>query len=86
VRVPAGRMEVRNAIGILIRNADPLQVLLNHQISAPPIKVGEQKLVVWHANQPLANHCHKLRMKWKHGTLSILGCGRLDCQGRRSRI
>ncbi|HEX4132932.1 MAG TPA: hypothetical protein VHZ24_23065 [Pirellulales bacterium] len=86
MRMPAGGMEVGNAVFVFVSDADPFQVFLDHPPGLPAGKHREQLFPRLNALEPHAEHGDQFRMQRQHVLAAVLGIGRLDGDRRRHGI
>ena len=83
VSVPARGVKVSHALGCLVRNADSLQVFLDHQPGSTLGQLGKQEIVGFQSIQPLAEQDDKVGMERKDVFTAMLRVRRFDSQQGR---
>jgi len=84
VGVPSHRVEVGSSLFGFIRDASPLEVLLDHQPGPPLGQPGEERLIRWDVLQPPREHSDEIRVQREDILPAVLGV--LCFDGQRGRI
>lgn len=72
VGVPPRRVEIRNPVRRDVRDADALQILLDHQPRFPLPEIRKKWIVGAMPLEPFAEHREQVRMQRQHVGLAML--------------
>nr|WP_237170675.1 hypothetical protein [Paludisphaera borealis] len=82
VAVPAGGVEIGNALVRFVGDADPLQIELHHQPGFLAFDAGEQQVVRTEILHPFTHHDGQFRVDWQCVFASVFRAGGGDFQNR----